>query len=273
MHWQDFAVELFHTLDADPLYGALAHAELSEAQKLRYMVGWVAYYNPGVAAKASEYTDRRFWSYLFQQYGTAKRASERRHFRGAAGLTALRTWERMFPQPEQLALYMRGATYFEVRHKAQTVPQFGTYFTWKWGDVQERVFRAPCDFTGAEKYSPKVPQEGAKLIDTKNDIARIYARIAAHLNAVLPRGAPPWYDRPYNMQEAETVCCVYHQYKGGGYWPGSRTAKAILRLHATPCDASHALLDAFQQHCPQLRNVRDSHAWATQLMEKEPVHA
>jgi hypothetical protein len=44
------------------------------------------------------------------------------------------------------------------------------------------------------------------------------------------RLAPPRYDRPLNMQEMETIACVYHQYRGGGYTYGSRTAKAFRRL-------------------------------------------
>jgi Alpha-glutamyl/putrescinyl thymine pyrophosphorylase clade 2 len=239
--WLQFGRRLFSTEDADPMYYALARAELPIDQKERFMVGWVTYYQPGIAATASEKNDKAFWGYLRSVYAAAPRASERRHFRGQAGEKALREWQRHFPYPEEMVRYMRGETYFHVKETAKDVPQIGPYFVWKFADVQERVFRIPCDFTGAEKFSPKVPQEGAKLISQTATTKQVYDLIIRHMSDMK---SPPWYDRPINMQEAETVCCVFHQYVGGGYTWMSRTAKAAKRLLAYPCDTSDALLEA-----------------------------
>lgn len=245
-NWQIFAEKLFRLEDADPMYYALERVDFPLDYKYRFMVGWITYYHPGIAASAARYTGERFWSELVSHYATAKRASERRHFRGEAGMKALKAWSILWPEPERMIPSLFGSTYFEVRSKARVVPQIGDYFVWKLADVQERVFHVPCDFTGAEKWSPKVPQEGAKLISTA-PIEQVYAMIVEQMQ---PRMSPPAYDRPINMQEAETVCCVYHQYRGGGYTYGSRTAKAHRRLSAYESQANEAMLDALHMGLP-----------------------
>lgn len=273
MLWPEFATQLFAYEDADPMYYALQRADLPTPQKMRFMVGWCTYYHPGIAACASQYTGHKFWSYLTQQYATAPRASERRHFRGQAGLKALSAWRYLFPAPEKMVEHMQGDTYFDVREKAKTVPQIGQYFVWKFADVQERVFGIPCSFHEAARYSPKVPQEGAKLISQKWTIEETYTQIAKWLNQQLKAGAPPRYDRPYNMQEAETVCCVYHQYVGGSYWPMSRTAKAIIRLRAYRSSVSDHLIEQFRVASHKVFNNPDIDlvTWARQVLDKDPV--
>jgi hypothetical protein len=213
----------------------LERTPMSESKRMRFMVAWCTYYNPGIAAEACERTGGRFWDYLFTWYGHAQRASERRHFRGDAGLKALRSWERQFPQPEKMIEHLQGATYFEVKRKAETVPQIG-------------------------RYSPKVPQEGAKLIAPEASVADTYRAICAHLHQFPTASmSPPAHDRRMNMQEAETVCCVYHQMVGGGYWWHSRTAKAIMRLSKVPCNTSRAMIHEFG------RSVE----WAQDILSKE----
>lgn len=251
--WQKFGRRLFEEEDADPGYMLLARADMTPSQKMRFMAAWVTYYHPGIAARASEFRGPMFWAYLYSRYKDAPRASERRHFRGDQGMRALKQWSTVWQKmPEGLVLHMRGRTYFDVRVKAKTVPQIGPYFIWKFADVQDRVFRFPCDFTGAAPFSPKVPQEGAQIIGLPGDtVEQTYAMISHNLNrhGLL---APPWYDRPMNMQEAETVCCVYKQYLNGSYTWHSRTAKATKRLLAEPCMATDALIAALHDPATNL---------------------
>lgn len=265
MTWQRFAKMLFQLEDADPGYMMLARVDWSVPQKQRFMAGWCAFYNPGIAAKASMYRGHEFWEYLRTQYPIAKRASERRHFRGAAGLRAINSWEQKFVNPERMVLHMQGDTYFDVKNAAKTVVQIGEYFVWKFADVQERVFRIPCHFAPeAAKYSPKVPQQGAKLIDFKKTVGETYDMISDYLNAARMK-APPWYDRPMNMQEAETVACVYKQYRHGKWCPFSRTAKATRSLLATPSEAGEQILLALHQETGIQRGGMQ--AWQQQVLD------
>jgi Alpha-glutamyl/putrescinyl thymine pyrophosphorylase clade 2 len=269
-----FAHRLFELEDADPGYMALARVPWPTNKKLRFMAAWCTFYNPGIAAKAAEYTGKDFWDYLFRVYDKAPRASERRHFRGQAGLKAIRSWENNFHSPERLITSMRGRTYNEVRRAVRDVAQYGDYFTWKVADVQERVFRIPCDFTGAEEHSPKVPQEGALMIAAEDPlelkkatrtgtIKRVYSEVINHLNR-LGHDAPPWYDRPINMQEAETVCCVYHQYKAGDYTYMSRTAKMTKRIYESRSNSGDELMHALHRPHKTTENLlpKELYQWA-----------
>ena len=266
MSWQRFAKTLFKMEDADPGYMMLARANIPTEQKQRFMTGWVTFYNPGIAAAASEKEGAAFWQYLLDNYKTAKRASERRHFRGAQGMTALNGWRRQFKDPALMTTWMQGKDYFEVARQGKAVARVGAYFVWKYADVQERVFRIPCHFPPeAAKYSPKVPQQGAKLIDPKATVLETYDMIADYLNG-LGYKSPPWYDRPLNMQEAETVCCVFKQYKHGKWAPGTRTAKATNSLLATPSDTAEIMLKALHSHSGVSRHKMLQ--WATDTLDQ-----
>lgn len=267
MTWKEFAVKIFDIEDADPGYMMLGRAPIPLEQKQRFMVAWCAYYNPGIAAAASEHTGKAFWQYLERVYVGAKRASERRHFRGDAGRNALKAWQVMFPRPESMITYMQGKSYLAVRDRAKKVVQIGDYFVWKFADVQERVFRVPCYFEPkAAGLSPKVPQQGAKLINPDQTVAYTYEQIADYMNQRGMR-SPPWNDRPMNMQEAETVCCVYKQYRNGKWAPFTRTAKATRSLLAMPSETADIMLDTLHSSVTHVRR-KEMNAWQAKILSQ-----
>lgn len=230
--WKAFATLLFKIEDADPGYMLLARAKLTEPQKLRYVLAWCTFYNPGLAAKASDYQGAKFYEYLRHVYPKAKRASERRHFRGAAGLKALDQWQALYPQPEAMVEACWGKSYLQVRKNMKHMAQMGDYFYWKLADIQDTVFNETVDFTGCEQYMPKVPKQGAQMIgDYLNlwSLDLIMHDVTKHVSAMKHPFAPY---RPLALQEAETVCCVYKQHVVGDYRFGYRTAKAVARLTA-----------------------------------------
>lgn len=241
--WREFTREIFDTWDADPGYYALQFTPMPTAQMYRAAVAWCTYYNLGIAADASEYRGEKFWDYLEGLYDTAKRATERRHFRGNAGKNALRQWRTNWPEPEALVEYMceNGTSYFQIRKRGSQVMQYGDYFYWKWCDLNEVLGYGPVDMQNSARYSPKTPQQGAELIyciqnqlsevDEFYDVGAQYAQISRYgrLMEVPPRTTG---SRVFGIQEAETVCCVYKQMHSGSYTYGTRTAKAVNRLGA-----------------------------------------
>lgn len=260
MTWKAFARKLFELEDSDPIYMSLGRADIPVYQKKRFMAAWVTFYNPGVAAKASELSSDKYWPYIYKIFPTAKRGSERRHFRGAQGHDALDSWQKMFPLPSKMVDYMEGKNYFEVKKNAETVLRIGPYFVFKFADVQERVFRKPCYFPPeAAAHSPDVPQQGAKLIFPDKTVLQAYNTIADYMNDEGMK-SPPWYDRPMNMQEAETVCCVMKQYLHGKWAPYTRTAKAVKSLLATPSDTAEGMLSEICQRVGTKR--KNIGAWA-----------
>jgi hypothetical protein len=258
--WKTFTRMLYEEYDADPGYYAIMFSDLPLDQKKRIIVGWCAYYNLGLAARASAYTGKKFYATLWAMYDEqppVKRGSERRHFRGEAGAQALRQWQELFPQPEGMVDYMftplrRKLTYFDIRERADQLRMMGPYFFWKWADLHEVVTGSPVDFSFAEKFSPPVPQEGAAMLFPGKAVDRAYGAIvewARGKGIVTPTGPT----RPFDVQEAETVCCVYHQYASGRYEYGMRTGKAIGRLAENPCGASEAMIEALLEVSPYTR--------------------
>ena len=237
--WRKFATTLFKLEEADPGYMLLARADIPHSQKLRYVLAWCTFYNPGLAAKASDYQGARFYEYLRSVYPTAKRASERRHFRGVAGLKALAQWQDLYPKPEAMVEACFGKTYLEVRKNMNHMAQMGDYFYWKLADIQDTVFGQPVDFTGCERYMPKVPQQGAELIHDlewfakdDRDPAWLTDTMDAVTGFIKYKKYPIKGDRRLALQEAETVCCVFKQHVAGDYRFGYRSAKAWGRLMA-----------------------------------------
>jgi hypothetical protein len=244
--WRGFAKQLFKLEDADPGYLLLARSGLSEAQQKRYVVAWCTYYNPGIAAVASERQGLRFWEYLFSVYPKAQRASERRHFRGAAGLKALADWSSEYPHPEDMVDACFGESYLDVRRNMLPMTQMGDYFYWKMADIQDTVFGEYCDFTGCEKYMPKVPKQGAEIIAELESTCFALPVVMATITSHVRKMDHPLHERKLALQEAETVCCVFKQHVHGDYKLGYRTAKAYKRVLGAIPEApktAKALLD------------------------------
>jgi hypothetical protein len=242
--WRKFANQMFKLEDADPGYMLLARAELDEAKKLRYILAWCTFYNPGLAARASDFQGAKFYEFLRYVYPHAKRASERRHFRGQAGLKAMAQWQSLYSKPEAMVEACFASSYMGVRKNMSHMAQMGDYFYWKLADIQDTVFHKPVDFTGCEKYMPKVPKQGADMIgDMENtfELEAIMAIVTKHIGKL----DHPFTDRKLALQEAETVCCVFKQHVVGDYKFGFRSAKAYKRLSSMVAETPTAqvLLD------------------------------
>lgn len=236
--WRVFANHLFKYEDADPGYMLLKRAEVPYAQKLRYVLAWCTYYNPGLAALISRYEGAKFWDALLAEYSTAKRASERRHFRGRAGLKAIADWRATYKRPEAMIEACYADTYMGVRKNMQGMTQMGDYFYWKLADIWDTVFDKPVDFTGCEKYMPKVPKQGAELIwdadpafqdEGAFNLEYCMADVTEYVSRIK---YPVKGGRKLALQEAETVCCVFKQHVVGDYHYGERSYKAWKRLLA-----------------------------------------
>lgn len=238
--WRKFATLMFKLEDADPGYMLLRRAELSVAQKLRYVLAWCTFYNPGLAARASDFQGAKFYDFLRSVYPIAKRASERRHFRGQAGLKALAQWQALYPKPEAMVEACFGSSYLQVRKNMQHMAQMGDYFYWKLADIQDTVMGKPVDFTGCERYMPKVPKQGADMIgDLENlfTLEHIMGVVTEHVSKL---DYPVKEGRKLALQEAETVCCVFKQHVVGDYHFGFRSAKAFNRLRGMEAETKTA---------------------------------
>lgn len=243
--WRKFASLMFKLEDADPGYMLLHRANMPAAQKLRYILAWCTFYNPGLAARASDFQGAKFYEFLRYVYPHAKRASERRHFRGQAGLKALAQWQSLYPKPEAMIEACFASSYLQVRKNMSHMAQMGDYFYWKLADIQDTVMGKPVDFTGCEKYMPKVPKQGADMIGDLEGLFTLEVIMGIVTHHVGKLDYPVKGGRKLALQEAETVCCVFKQHVVGDYKFGFRSAKAYARLKSmvTETPTAQLLLD------------------------------
>lgn len=174
----DFGVELLRSGDLDPVYLALNGAGFDEAQKLRWLAAYCAFYHCGVASWMSEWTGREFWDWMFEAGRNSRpspvgerwpRGRERRHFRGAQGLESLADWraraalpgrpeapERMFAE---IAGPLVSASFRGVVERASKFRGVGPWMAFKVADLVDAAGLAEVDQSDLELALYKTPRE------------------------------------------------------------------------------------------------------------------
>lgn len=247
MTYQAFGTALLDTLDLDPLYVLLAEAEpmLGESRLKRWLLAYWCFYSAATASRIVEHRD--FYSAMFtalQQNWAHGR--ERRHFRGAAAAKALKYLVR-FGSPEQVVDYMtNGSDFATISKHVQEFPIFGPWIAWKIGDMTERVLSQYVDFSQANLGIYRDPVQGAAHIwfgdkhhpITLDELNEVVAEVTA---AFSDRLAPPYFDRPINVQEVETILCKYKAHFYWHYYPGMDIDEIAEGLEHG-CDLAQELL-------------------------------
>lgn len=218
----DFGRHLLDTYDLDPLYYMLAAADMPEPVLQRWLLAYWCYYSAGVASYVAEKPSAQFYPTMWDLLPDCPRGHERRHFRGKAAEKALK-YMRNQGQPEWIVPYM---SYHEDLNKINTRVQefvlFGPWISWKVADMAERVVGIDVDFTGANLFIYRDPVQGAALLkygDWRHPIDQsgLDEMVDKILVDFTGYKAPPFEDRPINVQEAETILCKYKAHTKGHY--------------------------------------------------------
>jgi hypothetical protein len=164
------------------------------------------------------------------------RGTERRHYRAAAAFASLASLERAGPPEKVWALMVpsKGATFKDVFRRVQKFDGFGPWIAFKIADMADRSGWAPVDFTDCPLDLYRDPRKGAALVKW-GDVTRwreanrsVIGEVAAAILAGLGgRLAPPMYDRPLNIQEAETIMCKFKGHVAGRY-PVGKDVREIM---------------------------------------------
>jgi hypothetical protein len=246
-----FGAALIETQDLDPVYVAIAGAELPRAQVKRLLLAYSCLYHLGAAAYISNFTAEDFWQELYKAAVNKDllwpRGSERRHWRGKASVNCVEWLRDKFAQPEDaIKFWSRKLDHFyfgldcrpvtgvaptcdQVMYNVQQFPLYGPWIAFKVADLLERVLKVPVDFSQFELGVYSEPRKGAALALTGDTEAKITDRelnqvVMALLRSPLGRmKAPPGRDRSINVQEIETVLCKYKSHCGGHYELGKDT--------------------------------------------------
>jgi len=148
-----FGRELFRSQDLDPIYIALNKAQFEDNQLHRWLVAYSLFYNAGAASWLSEREGKDFWQALMVAAknetrtpfaGRWPRGAERRHFRGAAAVTAVDALQRRYARPEDMIAFLLDGP-MDVRSviaRARSHPQFGSWIAFKIADLIDAVLGA-----------------------------------------------------------------------------------------------------------------------------------
>lgn len=228
--YKRFGKFLLSTYDLDPLYVILASAGMDEKALLRWLLGYWVFYSAGPSSYLSEITSpKAYYDAMFQgDLDRWPRGHERRHMRGQAFIDTLEGLK-SFGSPEKVAYAMiKGNDFQTISNNAQKFTGFGPWISWKIADMTERVLCKSVDFSSANLYMYKDPVKGAALLKyndqhhkmTPDDVQEVVDLL---LDTFFNYTAPPYDDRPLNIQEIETILCKYKSYINGAYPPGLDT--------------------------------------------------
>jgi hypothetical protein len=115
-----------------------------------------------------------------------------------------------------------------VAERAQELPLFGPWISFKVADMVDRVLGIHVDFTGDDVFMFKDPTEAAlRLWRLKAGLnesaqpkepAKAISQVVAYLTDYFKEcKAPPLYDRPVGLQEVETILCKWKSHENGHY--------------------------------------------------------
>jgi hypothetical protein len=225
--YYDFGVDLLTSYDLDPIYPMVAIANISEKIMKRWLLAYWCYYHAGVSSRIAESNDfyEAMWQGVYQKW---PRGMERRYFYGDTAKNALYGLK-AYGTPEQVVDRMtQHRTFQDVNKAVQEFSGFGPWIAWKIADMAERVLQIDIDFSNSELGIYKDPVKGAAFIEFGD---KNYPITTDELNCVVSRlesefsvyKAPPYQDRPVNIQEVETILCKYKAHCYGFYPFGNDT--------------------------------------------------
>jgi hypothetical protein len=239
---EDFGKHLLDAGDLDPIYLGLHRLALPANQLHRWLLAYCCFYSAGVASYLSEFEGATFWEHFLTAAknetpaphgGRWERGKERRHFRGGQAIKATNELIGKYPVPELAFnghLVRPGETrlpFSVVSDRAQEWRGFGTWISFKVGDLLDRVGIIPVDFAFDEamyedptkaaimqwKLRRDLPQDST-IDDPKAAVQEIVAYLIEHFKDYL---APPLLDRPIGLQEVETILCKWKSHINGHY--------------------------------------------------------
>ena len=245
-----FGEHLLESNDLDPVYVALVDSGFPAAQLKRWLIAYWCFYHTGVASYLSEREGWAFWEgmttaaaneYPAPVGGRWPRGHERRHFRAKIALNSVQDLHHRYPDPEKMVDYIVGLEvsgadgveakpFHEISSRARNHSGFGPWIGFKIADMTDRVLGVPVAFTDAAVFMFDDPKEAAlklyelrfgqphpsvKTVPKKDPIIHgIASYLIQHFSTFR---APPFYDRPVNIQEIETILCKWKSHMNGHY--------------------------------------------------------
>lgn len=238
---EQFGAHLLTSGDLDPIYIALMKMELHPNQLRRWLMAYWCLYHAGTACYMSRLEGDAFWDALHKAAANEElapdgkrwqRGHERRHFRGAAATGAVSKL-RLLGDPvdivDEIIADQDKDTFANVAARAQKLPLFGPWISFKICDMLDRLEMCEVDFDEAAVFMFTDPTKAAlKLWRLKQqlpesaepkDKALVIHQVVDYLtDHFKDQTAPPRHERPVGLQEVETILCKWKSH-GNGHYP------------------------------------------------------
>jgi hypothetical protein len=215
--WRRFARFTVQTKDLDPMYDLIYNGRMKYGLDWaeQYALTFFLFYDAGEAAKMARVPTDEYWEVIANWYPHFKRGTERRHFRGDKGFTAVSRMRKM-GDPHTIWETMYGTTYTELRKNIEVYfhsCQIGPYFIWKAMDIMDRCLGMPIDCSGEEALVglPDEPREAAKYFFPDLTLIETLYQVSQEVEEMTAPGEP---NRMCDYPEAETILCMMKGYFG-----------------------------------------------------------
>lgn len=170
----EFGRQLFETADLDPVYVALLGARLSRSHLARWLIAYWCFYSCGPVSYLSEQEGPDFWRAMLKAAWNATpaptghrwpRGAERRHFRGAAAVSAIETLKRRYGnKPEDMLGYLTSGPrdIRAVMARARSHNMFGKWISFKVADMLDAVADYEVDQSDVSAFLYDTPRRSIR---------------------------------------------------------------------------------------------------------------
>ena len=245
---EQFGRHLILTKDLDPVYCALTakNSALKGANLKRWLIAYWCLYHCGFACFASEASGNDFWELLEVAARNEEpptswhidlerwpRGHERRHWRGKQAIDCVAYLRKAYSDaPEDMVDYIvaQAPDYKNVTNAARAHYLFGPWISFKIADMVDRCLGVHVDFTSNAVFMFTDPLKAALMVwrdrlgvDTNvhpKSESEVVSQVVSYLKEQFQDlKAPPFGDRPIDLQEIETCLCKWKSMQNGHYPP------------------------------------------------------
>ena len=231
-----FGRSLLDANDLDPVYQLLWDAKLPPVEQAHWLMAYFCTYHVGTASWIADgYESPHFYDRLMIVAASKEypRSAERRHWRGDNALKSAQyivdtSVGDLFAEFDRARYEGRVIDASDVMEIVQEWVGFGPWIAFKVADMLERLGIVRVRFS-IDETMYESPTKAAEMLWSmegephagRNNVGEwAVNRILSELAGRAKYMAPPRFERPIGMQEAETILCKWRSHLKGKYHIG-----------------------------------------------------
>lgn len=220
----EFGYQLLKTNDLDPVYVVLWKADLPRYVLRKWLLAYWCFYHSGTACWIV--SQRSYWKAMMTAAKSKDylRCPERRHFRGQNAIKSVEYLKSVGVEDLFSFFDVGSLNLTAVMNYVKTWVGFGPWIAFKVADMLETLAICEVKFSTSDVFLFDSPREGARRLAEAEDVEpnNVESWAVQRILGGVIKGmkAPPRYDRPVGVQEAETILCKWKSHLNGRYRVG-----------------------------------------------------